>query len=173
MTNEPSERALAQIAAIGHLDFALGGAGLDYWLFGGWAVDFWVGRVTREHDDVDVAAWRRDYDQIRMALVAAGWLHTPAENEVVGTRYTWQSAEVEFTFVEARGDGSVVIPFPDNEIVWTSEPFGDERCELQGRFARVIPLDVLRTGKEGLRGAPNDAAKDRADVAALTAIRTT
>jgi hypothetical protein len=173
VAKEPSERALAQVEAIGHLDFILGGAGLDYWLFGGWAVDFWVGRVTREHDDVDVAAWRRDYDEIRMALVAAGWRHTPTKNEVVGTGYTWQSAEVEFTFVEARDDGSVVIPFPDGEIVWTSEPFGDQRCELQGLLARVIPLDALRTGKQGLRSAPNDAAKDRADVTALSAIRPT
>jgi hypothetical protein len=67
----------------------------------------------------------------------------------------------------------VVIRFPHSEIVWTSKPFGDQRCELQGLLARVIPLDVLRTGKQGLRGAPNDAAKDRADVAALSAIRTT
>ena len=31
-------------------------AALDYWLFGGWAVDFHVGEVTRAHGDIDRAA---------------------------------------------------------------------------------------------------------------------
>jgi Aminoglycoside-2''-adenylyltransferase len=26
---------------------------VDYWLFGGWGVDFREGRITREHSDVD------------------------------------------------------------------------------------------------------------------------
>jgi hypothetical protein len=26
-----------------------------YWLFGGWAVDFHAGRVTRDHADIDLA----------------------------------------------------------------------------------------------------------------------
>jgi hypothetical protein len=27
----------------------------DHWLFGGWAVDFYVGKVTRPHGDIDLA----------------------------------------------------------------------------------------------------------------------
>jgi Aminoglycoside-2''-adenylyltransferase len=105
--------------AIGRLDLALGAARIDYWLFGGWAVDFWVARITRNHDDIDVAAWRCDYDRTRTELLRAGWRHTPVENEVVGTRYRWRSVEVEFTFVEARDDGSVAIPFPGRVVVGT------------------------------------------------------
>jgi hypothetical protein len=28
---------------------------IAYWLFGGWAVDFHAGQVTREHGDIDIA----------------------------------------------------------------------------------------------------------------------
>ena len=98
-------------------------AGLDYWLFGGWAVDFWVGRLTRDHDDIDAAAWRRDYEKIRAALLAVGGRHTPVEDDVVGTRYSRRSSELELTFVEDR-DGTVVVPIPEHEIVRTEEPFG-------------------------------------------------
>jgi hypothetical protein len=166
-----SDRASEQIQAIRSLDAALGAARIEYWLFGGWAVDFWVGRVTREHDDIDAAAWRRDFDAIKQALVEVGWRHTPVENEVVGTRYTWGSAEVEFTFVEARDDGAVVIPIPEHEIVWTTEPFGEERRVLRGVGARTIPLDLLLSGKQMTREAPDEATKDRADVQALAAAR--
>jgi hypothetical protein len=171
VTNEPSQRALEQMEAIACLDLALAAPGIDYWLFGGWAVDFWVGRVTREHDDIDAAAWRRDYDGISTALLAAGWRHTPVENELVGTRYTWQSVEVEFTFVEARDDGAVVIPIPEHPIVWSAEPLGHQRRELGDVGARVIPLDLLRSGKQAAREASADAAKDRADAAALSAVQ--
>jgi hypothetical protein len=157
-----------QIDAIRRLDETLGAAGIDYWLFGGWAVDFWLGRVTRAHDDVDAAAWRRERDAIDAALVATGWRRAPADDEVVAACYTWRTGELlEFTFVERREDGSMVIPFADREVVWTSEPFGDERRELCGVQARVIPLDVLRRGKQHPREAPDDAAKDVADFRAL------
>ena len=167
MTDASTGRAAEQLQAIERLDAALSGAGIDYWLFGGWAVDFWVGRVTRAHDDIDAAAWRADYDALRRALVAAGWRHTPVEDEVVGTRYTWAGAELEFTFVEQRADGAIVIPFPGHEIVWTLEPFGEERRMLQGVGARAIPLDLLRRGKAIPREEAAEAAKDRADAEAL------
>lgn len=165
-----SHAAARQLEAIASLDVACRGAGIDYWLFGGWAVDFWVGRVTREHDDIDAAAWRRDFEAIKTALEIAGWLHTPVEGEVVGTRYTWQAAVVEFTFLETRDDGAIVIPLPDQPVVWTREPFGDHQARLSGVDARVIPLDLLRNGKQTPRRAADEAAKDHADAEALSRI---
>ena len=147
---------------------ALRAAGIDYWLFGGGAVEFWVGRITRDHDDTDAAAWRQDHDRIREAMLSAGWRHTPVENEVVGTRYAWQPSELEFTFVEARGGGEIVIPFPAHEIIRTVEAFGEERRSLHGVQARVIPLELLLEGKQRPREAPDEAAKDVADCAALS-----
>ena len=47
-------RAELQPAAIASLSRALDQKAIDYWLFGGWAVEVWVGRVTQGHDDVDV-----------------------------------------------------------------------------------------------------------------------
>ena len=58
MTDDAARKPADQLDAIASLDQALRAAGLDYWLFGGWAVDFWVGRLTRDHNDTDAAAWR-------------------------------------------------------------------------------------------------------------------
>ncbi len=159
-----------QLDAIASLAAALDRAGVDHWMFGGWAVDFWVGAVTREHEDIDVMAWRGDYDAIGAALRGAGWRHTPVPDEVVGTRYTWRSAQVEFTFLISGDGGSIVIPLPDRPMVLSTEPLGGARRELNGVRARTIPLELLRTGKSFAREGAAEGAKDRADFEALSKI---
>jgi hypothetical protein len=161
-----------QLTAISSLSSVLDQHAVDYWLFGGWAVDFCVGAVTREHADIDVAAWRGDYDTIRGVLEAAGWRHTPVTDEVVGTRYMFGSALVEFTFVVAGDDGSIVIPMPHQPIVWSRQPFGNERRNLLGVTSRTIPLTLLKAGKSAPRDSEAEAAKDRADFHALSGLET-
>jgi hypothetical protein len=166
--NESTKPVDDQLSAIRILSQALEDAGIEYWLFGGWAVDFWVGEVTRPHDDIDVAAWRKDYDSIRAALVAAGWEHTPTAEDVVGTRYRLGQHEVEFTFVEPDDSGAVVVPLPTGSVTWSSQPFGDARARLRGVTCRIIPLAVLAEGKSTAREGVTEAAKDHADLAALS-----
>jgi hypothetical protein len=47
---------------------ALGRFGAPWWFAGGWAIDLHLGRVTREHHDVDVAVLRRDQHLLHRAL---------------------------------------------------------------------------------------------------------
>jgi hypothetical protein len=75
----------AQLAAIRRLDAMLEGERIDYWIFGGWAVDFHAGRVTREHSDIDIAVWIADLAAVHTLLIADGWTHSPvAEDDVRG-----------------------------------------------------------------------------------------
>jgi glutathione S-transferase len=156
-----------QLAAIASLDTVLTGAGLDYWLFGGWAVDLWVGGVTRRHEDIDALARRSDYDSIRSALEAAGWQHLRKDTDVVGTRYLLGNAELEFTFFESQDDGLPLIPIPDNPVTLPM-PLADDRLELGAVSARTVPLPLLRGGKSTPRDGAADADKDRADFEALS-----
>src|SRR5688500_797194 len=64
---------------------ALEAAEVDHWFFGGWAVDLWVGRLTRPHDDIDVLVWRRDAIRVNDALAATRWVHAPTPEDLVGT----------------------------------------------------------------------------------------
>src|SRR3954451_24620878 len=64
-----SDRGLSMV---GGASDALEAAGLEHWFFGGWAVDLWVGRITRPHDDIDVLVWRRDEALVDEALQGAG-----------------------------------------------------------------------------------------------------
>ena len=48
-----SERADAQLRVIKAVVNALGAAGISAWLFGGWGLDARIGRITREHGDIE------------------------------------------------------------------------------------------------------------------------
>ena len=133
-------------------------------------MDFWVGRVTRLHDDIDVAAWRRDRDLINLALEAAGWRRTYEVDETLAASYRWGSTLVEFTFVLEDDRGRILLPMPDGPLVWSTEPFGDETRTLFDVSCRTIPLPLLGTGKSVPREPADEAAKDRADYAALSRV---
>ena len=71
----------AQLEALDSIQELLGANGVESWLFGGWAVDFHAGRVSRAHDDLDLAVWADDHDRIAGLLAADGWTHAPEEGE--------------------------------------------------------------------------------------------
>src|SRR6266542_5304713 len=65
-------------AARGMRDF-----GGQWWIAGGWAIDLWLGEVTREHGDVEISVWREDQLALREHWAGWEWL-TPVEDEFVG-----------------------------------------------------------------------------------------
>ncbi len=113
--------------------------GIDHWLFGGWAVDFWVGRVTREHGDADLAVRLPDRPSIRQLLLGEGWHVSPVDDEAIGAGYRRDDVLLELTFVETDDDGRVLIAFADGPAVWSTIPFGDVTRELLGVRCRTIP----------------------------------
>jgi hypothetical protein len=72
-TNVVSERARSSERQLGHLKEThnlLKAARIAHWLGGGWAIDFLVGRVTRQHSDVDFAIWKNDWRRVEALLLA-------------------------------------------------------------------------------------------------------
>ena len=68
------------------------------------------------------------------------------ETRTLGTRYELGNAELELTFLESGDDGSVFVPVPDSPFVFPANTFGDDRRELAGVSARLMPLELLRGG---------------------------
>src|SRR3954452_16132618 len=81
-----------QLAALAELHELLAGRGIDYWLFGGWAVDFHADAVSRAHDDLDIAVWAADRVRVGELLAGAGWrleADESADGYVVYARDSW------------------------------------------------------------------------------------
>jgi hypothetical protein len=143
-------------------------SGIDYWLFGGWAVDFHVGSFTRVHDDIDVAVWLDDRERIARLLEAEGWNHAPEPDDDGGTGYERDGVRLELTFLVPGDGGEVYIPLRAGRVLWSDEPLSTDFAELSGVRARVLGFAALKRGKARSRDDPVEAAKDRADFAILS-----
>ena len=159
-----------QLAALAEVTTTLEGASIPYWLFGGWAVDFYAGAITRTHDDVDLAVRLADLGPITQLLEAAGWAHAPDPEEDGGTGYERGGIRLELTYLLEKEDGQVVTPLRGREAAWPEGAFGDAVGELHGARSRLLSLDALAQGKARLRDDPTDAAKDRADTETLSSL---
>ena len=158
--DEPASRQLSALARVHDM---LEEAGVAYWLFGGWAVDFYAGSVTRPHDDLDLAVWLDDLPRIAALLRDDGWRHAPHEDEDGGTGYECAAVRLELTFLVRAADGRICTPLRHGPAAWPEGAFADDVGELGGVRSRLVGLAALREGKSSPRDDPEEAAKDRAD----------
>jgi Aminoglycoside-2''-adenylyltransferase len=94
----------------------LAGLSAPWWIAGGWALDLFVGRKTRAHQDLDVGCFRDDLPDVRRALT--GWeLHAARDGRLT------RLAEGEFP------DSAVHSLWcrPRGEAAWRLEILLDER----------------------------------------------
>jgi hypothetical protein len=102
----PSAAALEGVANL------MSSYGRPWWIAGGWAIDLFVDRISRAHDDVDVAVLRKDQRALQRHL--AGWRLTKV---VAGTHEPWPDAQQLHLPVHQvharRGDEEVEFLFND------------------------------------------------------------
>ena len=110
-------------------------------LCGGWAVDAWLGRVTREHEDIDVAVFRDEQELIHREL-GPTWQLVAHETKEAAHDVPWDGHPLaRWSHVHA---GEAVEPERElhvserGEGVWLLGHWslGDRTAALpQGRFA--------------------------------------
>jgi hypothetical protein len=157
-----------QLAALARIHELLESQGIDYWLFGGWAVDFRAGVVSRAHGDLDLAVWQKDHERIAELLAADGWKHAPEVAEDGYTGYERSGVRIELAFLARDETGRVYTPLRQGRGTWPDEAFEDDVAELLGVRTRLISLGALVADKSEVHNDPIVAAKDRADLATLS-----
>lgn len=157
-----------QLAALARIHELLERHGIEHWLFGGWAVDFYAGSPTRVHDDIDIAVWAEDHDRIASLLMDDGWKHAPEESEDGYTGYERGEVRLELAFLARGEDGEVYTPLREGRVAWPDGAFEDDVAELRGVRVRLVSLGALKADKSEVRDDSTVAAKDRADMATLS-----
>ena len=135
------------IAVLDRLLEVLSPVNAPWWLTGGWAVDALVGRMTRQHDDVDVLVLDRDLVAVAAAMPAAY-----AEHPASGARIEWD----RISPLEAGVDGlALPVDFGDGTSklqVLIGLTDGDDWVYHRGRRTIRVPLDAL--GRRSAGGIP-------------------
>ena len=160
-----------QLAAVASLHERFERRDIDYWLFGGRAVDFHAGVITRPHADLDLAVWADDHERIAGLLEADGWVHSPRLEEDGSTLYSRGEVQLELAFLARADDGEVYTPLRGGRAEWAPGAFEADLAHVGDVCARVISLESARAGEVEPRDDAAASAKDRADLATLAAKR--
>jgi hypothetical protein len=168
-----SDRAATQLALIAEIGSLLDARGIDWWLFGGWAMDFQAGEITREHADIEMLVATADGAAVREALTAAGFLAPPPLHPGEGQPYLRDGVEVGCWYVEPNADGKLATPGRWADWPYAEGAFDDLARTLRGVTARVLSAQALLDMKLNFRhhahGAP-PREKDVGDIARLREI---
>jgi hypothetical protein len=164
---KPGVDVSLQLAALAEVDQSLSLHEVSYWLFGGWAADFHVGRVTREHADIDMAIWSEDRERATVLLLDRAWIHRPDADEDGYTCYERNGVRLEIAFLARDKHGRVYTPLRNGRGEWPAGSFGEDIAQLDDLCAHVVSRESLIFDKSVIRSDVVTNAKDRADVASL------
>ena len=128
-----NERMTAQLRIIKTVVNALDAAGIPAWLFGGWGLDARIGRITREHGDIEFWVERTDAGRSKAVLVGAGATALTTQPPAEACEFTWDGADFSTAYFDRRPDGTFSQP-EGRWSDWLFPPgsFSDEPATLDG-----------------------------------------
>jgi len=131
---------------------------IPHWLDGGWALDFLLGEISREHKDIDWLIWKKDALRVRAVLTQHRYCQQTLKHPAEHIGFYKQQVYVSFTLNELNEQGQVVTsgrwrdwPYPTGAL---SAPWGqlrDLRCPIVSAAAQ---LDVRQNYHLHPAGAP-------------------
>src|SRR3954467_4076084 len=128
-----ADRSADQLDALNCLHRLFEEASIEYWVFGGWAVDLHAGAVTRPHGDLDLAIWQADLARAGELLAADGWGHAPEPGGGGGPRVPRGAARLGAPFLARDEGGEIYTPLRDGRrAAWADGAFEHDVGEIAG-----------------------------------------
>jgi aminoglycoside-2''-adenylyltransferase len=111
-------------------------AGTPAWLFGGWGLDARIGRVTREHGDVEFWVERIHAERSKAALMEAGVTALTTQPPEEACEFTWDDVPFSTAYFDRRPDGSISQPLGRfSDWLFPPDSFGDKPgCSMACRY---------------------------------------
>ncbi len=168
MEDDDRSWATAQLRVIAELSADLEQAGIRYWMIGGWAMDFHLGRISRPHSDVDIVVHRTARDAVVDVVARRGF--TIARGDDVGgvELFTGPGAQLEVTYVAVGDDGRLFTPGFEH-WPYPSGALGHERATFRGIEVPVMSVAGLLDTKQNWQREVGEPPRphDLADADAL------
>ncbi len=147
-------------------------AGIPAWLFGGWGLDARIGRITREHGDVEFWIESINAERSKAVLVAAGARALTTQPPAEACEFTWDGLPFSTAYFDRLPDGSFSQPrgrFSD----WLFPPgsFGDEPGMLEGTPVPAMSVSGMLAMKEQFPHLRNGSPWRQKDIADIEILR--
>jgi hypothetical protein len=165
------EKTERQLRVIRQVIAVMQAADISAWLFGGWGLDARIGRITREHGDVEFWVERIHAGRSKAVLVGSGAMALATQPPEEAGEFTLDDVLFSTAYFDRRPDGSFSQPlgrFSD----WLFPPgsFGDEPTMLDGTPILAMSASSMLAMKEQfprLRNGRPWRQKDIADIEIL------
>lgn len=166
-------RAVRQLRLIGEVAALAAELGAEVWLRGGWAMDFYLGEVTRDHSDIDWFAWTGDAASLGAALGRRGYQAVPGLPPGQQLDLVKDGEDVSLNLLRRDSGGRVVVgggpyagsPWPQDMLDPHHGRIGELTCPIISPRAQIEIKEMMPVW---VAGAPR-RAKDAEDLTRLRA----
>jgi Aminoglycoside-2''-adenylyltransferase len=137
-----NERTGAQLRVIKTVTNVLRAVDISAWLFGGWGLDARIGRITRDHGDIEFWLERVDAERSKAVLIGAGAAALATQPPEEACEFIWDGVEFSFAYFDRQPDGLFSQPQGRwSDWLFPLGSFGDEPGMLDG--SPVPAMSVL------------------------------
>lgn len=166
-----------QLAAIGEVVDVARRLDVRVWLRGGWAMDFFLGSITRPHADVDWFAFHDEAPRLVTALMARGYVLAPEPpSHAQQLELSRGDVDLSFALLAADPSGRPVVaggpyagsPWPAGMLNGPSATLAGIRCPVVAPEAQIEIKRMMPVWVPGRPRRPKDAADIDLLEAALT-----
>jgi lincosamide nucleotidyltransferase A/C/D/E len=148
-------------------------ADLSLWLFGGWGLDARLGRITREHGDIEFWVERKLAKRSKAVLVEAGAVVLLTQPPEESCEFTWHDVPFSTAYFGRHPDGSITLEGRWSDWDLPADSFGNDPGLLGGRPVPTMSATGMLAMKEQyptLRNGRPWRDKDRQDIERLRAL---
>ncbi|WP_406739640.1 nucleotidyltransferase domain-containing protein [Streptomyces atratus] len=122
-----------------------GALGAPVWLRGGWAMDFCLGEITRDHEDIDWFAWADDAGDLAEELLQHGFQPVPGSPPDLQLDFVKDGLESSITLLDRDAAGCVVVaggpwagaPWPEGMLDAGPGRVGGLECAIVSPQAQI------------------------------------
>lgn len=165
------EKTEGQLRVIRKVVAVMQTAGISAWLFGGWGLDARIGRITREHGDVEFWVERVDAGRSKAVLVGVGATALATQPPEEACEFMLDDVPFSTAYFDRRSDGSFSQPLGRwSDWLFPPGSFGDEPVTLDDTPVLAMSVSGMLAMKEQfpyLRNGRPWRQKDIADIEIL------
>jgi hypothetical protein len=149
---------LAQLTQIQEIQEALADAGVsNWWLFGGWGLDARIGRLTRDHHDIEFFVYHEDGLRTKEALMQRGFTPIATQPPEESQEFMKDGVKSSSAYLYRKSDGTLGVEGPQSDWRFPANSFeeppgqiGDltlPAMSIEGMLAMKEQFSTLRNGR--------------------------